>query len=401
MGAYKVKRNVLLDGAPPAFGTAPVVLTQREFIKDITGSTAFSLQSLAINPGNPLAFPWLSTIAARFEQYQFLGLIFEFRSTSADALNSTNTALGTVVMATNYDSYDSSFTNKQQMEAYQFSTSTKPSSHSIHPVECDPSKNTLHELYVRSGAPSGDQRFYDVGNFQIATVGMQAAATIGELWVSYKVKLIRPKLDTPTGDSTPVAGYTINTTDTSGNFTTLVPYNGNNSIVTAALAGTAANFYPTRPGNYIMNWIGTSASTLTLTAVLLGSATASNWYSDYAGVDSASTNSGAGTTTTGSYRFTTTSTNGTDGVRLSLGSSVVNRACLIITELPANLTVDESQDDEERKVAAITNTIARRLGITRFEPTEFKETRISRDYEVIGSSSSDPLELRERYRSTR
>jgi len=54
-------------------------------------------------------------------------------------------------------------------------------------------------MYLRSGAvPSGaDQRFYDLGNFQIMTQGMQAAATIGELWVTYHVKFLKPKLPTP------------------------------------------------------------------------------------------------------------------------------------------------------------------------------------------------------------
>jgi len=71
----------------------------------------------------------------------------------------------------------------------------------IHPVECASRLNALSNMYVRSGSvPAGaDQRFYDLGNFQIATVGMQAGAVIGELWCSYNVKLLKPKLPTPLG----------------------------------------------------------------------------------------------------------------------------------------------------------------------------------------------------------
>lgn len=53
-----------------------------------------------------------------------------------------------------------------------------------------------------------------MGNFQFMTQGMQAIADIGELWVSYKVKLIRPKIPTPLNSNLPyfhgIAG-TINT----------------------------------------------------------------------------------------------------------------------------------------------------------------------------------------------
>jgi hypothetical protein len=51
-------------------------------------------------------------------------------------------------------------------------------------------------MYIRNGdvMSSADKRFSDLGMFQFATVGMQAASVIGELWVSYHVELIRPKL---------------------------------------------------------------------------------------------------------------------------------------------------------------------------------------------------------------
>jgi hypothetical protein len=46
-----------------------------------------------------------------------------------------------------------------------------------------------------------------MGLFQYATVGMQAAATIGELWVSYQVRLLKPKLPTAVGEDTEVAHF--------------------------------------------------------------------------------------------------------------------------------------------------------------------------------------------------
>lgn len=48
----------------------------------------------SVNPGQQVSYPWLSTIAANFESYRIIGQLYEFKTMSADALNSTNTALG-------------------------------------------------------------------------------------------------------------------------------------------------------------------------------------------------------------------------------------------------------------------------------------------------------------------
>lgn len=197
MGAYKVGRNSLLAGTVPTFASSSgVTIAHREYIADLSGSTAFTLQSFAINPGQSTLFPWLAQVAGNFEEYQLLGMIVEFKSTSADALNSTNTALGAVIMATQYDDYDSLFNSKLSMENYEYSTSCKPSESMLHPIECDPRQNVLKNMFIRTGLPSvgSDLRFSDVGNFQVATVGMQAAAVIGELWVTYHVRLLKPRL---------------------------------------------------------------------------------------------------------------------------------------------------------------------------------------------------------------
>lgn len=202
MGAYKVRSNSLMGGQVPQFvPNTPVRIKHKEFLQDISGSVSFTLQSFEINPGLVSTFPFLSLVAANFEQYRFNGLIFEFKSTSATALNSTNTALGVVIMSTNYDTSEINFASKQQMEAYEYSNSAVPSESQIHFIECDPRMNALANMYVRVGAiPANfDERFYDLGNFQIATAGMQATAVIGELWVSYDITLLKPKLPTPLG----------------------------------------------------------------------------------------------------------------------------------------------------------------------------------------------------------
>lgn len=208
-GDYKVEHNSLLDAgmwgnSPPVMANIPKNLTHivrhREYICDIytAANGAFNLQSFNINPGLASTFPWLSGIAQAFEQYKVLGMIWEFKSTSADALNSTNTALGTIAMATEYDSSRADFQNLQQMLNHEFATSQRQSASCFHAIECKKSLTPVSELWVRTGAvPTGDdERLYDFANFQIATTGNQSSSpvNIGQLWVTYEVQFFKPQL---------------------------------------------------------------------------------------------------------------------------------------------------------------------------------------------------------------
>lgn len=204
-GEYHVGQNALYEGSQAPYVrnhdyTNGTLISHKEYVMDvITSSTvgAFKIQSFALNPGQSSTCEFLAQIASNYEQYVIEGMLFVFRSMSADALNSTNTALGTVIMATDYNSLDAPFGSKAEMESTQYSMSGRPSSNMIHPIECDPSKTPLDMLYVRTGArPVGsDPRFYDLGNFQLATQGFQAASVnIGELWITYQVALLKPRL---------------------------------------------------------------------------------------------------------------------------------------------------------------------------------------------------------------
>lgn len=197
-GDYKVDENSLLTSPVPTFknDTRTIRISHKEYLQDINSSILFNDLSFAIQPGSSSTFPWLSRIASNYTQYRMRGLIFEFRSTSATALNSINTALGAVIMSTQYNVGNPAFVTKQQMENYEFAVSGRPSVDMIHPVECSMAEQPYNIFYVRDSAvPSGqDPKLYDMGNFQIATVGMQAASVIGELWVSYDIEFFKPRL---------------------------------------------------------------------------------------------------------------------------------------------------------------------------------------------------------------
>lgn len=250
-GKYTVRRNSLVRGAtvergpsvasPPSFGTngvgSDIVLSHREYIMDIKSSTGFATTTIPINPGNPTMFPWLSQIASLYEEFDIMGLMFEYRATSATAVGTTNAGMGVVLMATDYDCYDSNYTSKRAMEAAEFSSSAVPFETFLHPVECDRKRNVLSQQYVVPGMRSpedaeGDERMSVLGNFTVGTEGQQTDGDeIGELWVTYHVKLSRPILESYAPTTSIYASVASGTVSDTGNL------NITQQVVTGGLPG--------------------------------------------------------------------------------------------------------------------------------------------------------------------
>lgn len=261
IGDYKVVHNTLVNPSDsvPMFknGKRITLVEHREYIQDIVTSAtpgAFNIDSFEINPGLASTFPWLAEVAENYEQYRIHGMVFQFKSQSADALNSVNTALGTVIMATQYNMLNPSFANKQQMENYEFGCSSRPSCDLLHPIECDPRQTTCDGLFsVRLGGNiSGDRRLYDIGRFSIATVGMQGASVnIGELWCTYQVELLKPRL----GDSADLADHFqfINPVDATNYFGVPLPSAPTSSSdFGVVITDTTITIPPTYTGNILV-----------------------------------------------------------------------------------------------------------------------------------------------------
>jgi len=202
-GSYKMNGNNCnwsTASQMPQMSSSNGVFTvsHREYIGDISSSTAYVTQrTLAINPGLPASFPYLSTIASCFQEYKFKGLVYEFKSTSADALSSTNTALGEIALVAQYRADMPVPTTKQQLLNEMWSQDGKPSENLFLPIECAPVENPLTVQYVRTGALSSnqDQKLYDLATVSVATSGSQAAAVIGELWVIYTAEFRKPVMN--------------------------------------------------------------------------------------------------------------------------------------------------------------------------------------------------------------
>lgn len=198
-----------------SFGEKAIVIKHREYLGDvITSATAggFQVQNFAVNPGIMATFPWLAEIAPSFQLYKWRGLVVEFKSRSADALNSVNTALGSVILATDYNAatFSQLFNNKTEMLNYEGAIDCKPSDNMVMGIECDPKRLPLSELYIRTGDVEGNIQNYDMCSFAIATTGFQGTnVNVGELWISYDVILMKPAM-LPAGATLPAAAFQLN-----------------------------------------------------------------------------------------------------------------------------------------------------------------------------------------------
>ena len=196
-----------------------IIYSNTEFVKNIYASgtggsvSSFELSSFVLNPAVSETFPFLSQIAQNFELYEFMGLMFQYKPTSGNYGNSESNSLGKVVLCTNYDPDAPEFKNTIVMENYDYACSTLPAQGCIHGVECAPSQRSVKQLYTRTGQSSKDKVFTDLGLFQISTEGIpfggsgSKSALIGELWVTYTVKLSRAKLTQALGQSISHATY--------------------------------------------------------------------------------------------------------------------------------------------------------------------------------------------------
>lgn len=206
-GDYVVKSNSLMQAIHPNQNSPNPLkfekngrgtrIVEREFLFDlssgpvVSGSSSFLNTVLPINPTNRTTFPWLSTLANQFDQWEPNGIIFEFVSTSS-TFNGASQALGTVIMATDYDVFDAAYPTKQYMENSDYACSTRPSENLLHGIECAKSERPTPILYT---SVTSSANLSNLGNFQIASVGCSTAGVkLGEVWVSYDITFYKKQL---------------------------------------------------------------------------------------------------------------------------------------------------------------------------------------------------------------
>jgi hypothetical protein len=321
-----VQMGTIARGGYPSMRSLPngdCVIKHREYIQDITAGagapSAFNVgATIPLNPGQTQSFPWLSTIAARFESYRFLSLSHSYETDAPTTLG------GTLVMTTDFDATDDAPTSKQQAMAYRGYTKC--------PLYGEAGKKVIHralaedlhklkERYVRPGAVpvNTDLKMYDVGNLFVITQGATtASASCGELFVDYEILLMTPVYD--------------NTITTSGTLTGLT-----SAIATPFLSGTALGAIQ----------LGTQTATPTvlrvvglvvgqeyqLTYNVVGASVATLTWGTYVGWTIKST-FGAGSVQIASVTLTATATSASAVMTMSAGSAFP--WIVIVSQIPTS-----------------------------------------------------------------
>jgi len=204
-GDYSVQSNSLLGSVRPD-GTIPamhkdgqsVIVRHKEFLGEILGSQTYTVQKrYALNPGDSSTFPWLAAIAGQYTEYKVRGMIFHYVPTSGMAVNSTNPALGSVMIQTSYRATEAAPASKIEMMNEYWATEARPSEAFIHPIECDPKENPFNVQYVRNSSVASTENIlmYDLGVTTVATTGCPATGNVlGDLWCTYEIELKKPKI---------------------------------------------------------------------------------------------------------------------------------------------------------------------------------------------------------------
>lgn len=146
---------------------------------------AYVVKTVPIQPGLVAAFPWLSHIAALWDNYQVVNLSFRFVPSVP-----TNT-FGTISMGVDYDVYDAAPADQQSfmMMANAVSSSIWQSFSLALPRA---HLNRRGILFNRSSAVDGDLKTYDLCNLYIASRGAATSQVVGDVYCDYTIRFSNP-----------------------------------------------------------------------------------------------------------------------------------------------------------------------------------------------------------------
>jgi len=210
VGDYTVRKNSIInpqanDINPSSMSFTPdgsplVRIQKREPVAIIYGPDRnpedFTTQRFRIQPTDADCFKWLSGIAEHFSEWELHGAVFSYETTSSNY--SSEMALGTIGVATQYNVNDTPFSNMEQVLESAYSSRGNPAESILHAIECHPDLQASEHLYTRRlGVIVDAPNSYDWGMLTIATEGLpslSAGKAIGRLYVTYDVEVRLPML---------------------------------------------------------------------------------------------------------------------------------------------------------------------------------------------------------------
>lgn len=166
-----------------------------EYFYSVASTAAdYAVVSYPLNPGVAAIFPWLSTIAQRYEKYRFRQLSFDYHTRAATS------QVGTVGMVFDFDALDPAPSSQMQALTYQDKVADSPWKDMCLRVDLAQG-DRMPVRYTRAGQPSGsyDIKTYDLGNLHIFVDGVAASTNLGLLEVNYSVDLFTPQVQDPVG----------------------------------------------------------------------------------------------------------------------------------------------------------------------------------------------------------
>lgn len=233
-------------------------IQHRELVAPITGSVGFSAIQIAVNPGIPGSFNWLSTQAGGWEKYRFRSLRYRYLG------RAPSTTQGSVLMAMDYDSADPMPTTENQTSTWHGTQETAV----WKDLTFTANQGMIgRECFVRTGAipANNDIKLYDVGNFFMCATDATSASPIGKLWVEYDIEFINQQVGANSLGASTLSGITgmassvpLGTSQTATGPIGLSTANGYLINITGLIVGT----------EYLISlWLGgTGFSTCTLSA---------------------------------------------------------------------------------------------------------------------------------------
>lgn len=211
-GDYTVKANSLSNSTMigemadqvPVFKQqgADIRVRHCEFVTDLVvpaDKSAFNSNTFDIDPTSTATFPWLASVASKYQKFKVKGMVIGYRSTSTDYNNS-----GVVAIAVNYDPAETPYASMTDLLNSKFAVSTKPSNSMLAPVECDPGRSPTDGYYVKhvtsTDVSEASIRQTVMGKINIATSGLtlDPGATIGQVYVSYDIEFLYPYMHVET-----------------------------------------------------------------------------------------------------------------------------------------------------------------------------------------------------------
>lgn len=339
IGGSPTVNSIMKGGIPVTarFGERLTRFRHREFIGDLqTGPIlgTFAIQQYVCNPASSATFPYLATLANLFEQYRFHGLVFEFVSTCSPY--AANNAMGSVILSSQLNVGAPIPVSKTQLENCEDAISARMDQNMLYGIECATQANNWYYVRHTGTNPSGNAQLanlLDLCDFNVATAGgtIPAGTVVGELWVTYDIEFTGPRLP----DNRYAYMYYYGTSPTyTTPFGTSGALKATGALFGSSVSSTVMTLTGLIPGDmilYTVNWVGTTASTvsMTYTNIVTGLIPANILSDKNSGATSYNISGGADTTVTVTFYYSVTAANPTIQPVINAAANIPSGAMVV------------------------------------------------------------------------